>query len=97
MPFLTAIVALLIGEVLLIIVALSCRCSSHLLLLFLGKCCTQGCYQSSTLDDQWFEVIHQCQSSMTTAGVRFCFTLYMIVCHSLLKLTVLLVIGVDEE
>jgi hypothetical protein len=50
MPFLTTIVVLLISKVFLVIVALSCRCSSYFLLLFLGKCCTLGCYQSSTLD-----------------------------------------------
>jgi hypothetical protein len=97
MPFLTAVVALLIGKVLLVLVALSCRCSSYLLLLFLGKCCTLGCYWSSTLDDQWVEVVHQCQSSMTTAGLRFCIALCMIICHSLLQLTVLLVVAIDEE
>ena len=41
-----------------LIVALSCQCSSYLLLLLLGKCCTLGCYRSSTLDDQWPEVIY---------------------------------------
>jgi hypothetical protein len=89
--------ALLISEVLLVIVALSCRCSSYLLLLFLGKCCTLGGYWSSTLNDLWLEVIHQCQNNMTTSGVRFCVTLCMIVHHGLLKLTVLLVIAIDEE
>ncbi len=97
MPFLTAIVALLIGEVFLVIDALSCRCPSYLLLLLLGKCCTLGCYQSSILNDQWLDVVHQCRSSMTAASVRFYVALCMIICHGLLKLTVLLVIAIDEE
>ncbi len=34
---------------------------------------------------------------MTTAGECFCVDLCMIVCHGLLKLTVLFVLAIDEE
>jgi hypothetical protein len=93
----TAIVALLIGAVFFVIVALSCQCLGNLLLLLLGKCCTLDCYQSSALDDKWLEIVHECQNSMAAAGVGFYSPLCIIICHGLLQLTVLLVVAIDEE
>ena len=97
MSQLATVVTFLVGKIFLIIVALGAgsRCSSSFLLL--GKCCTLGCHQSSPFDDQWLEVVHEHESCTTAARERFDISFCIIISHSLLQLTMLLVVAITEE
>ena len=97
MSQLATIVTLLVSKVFLIVGALGAgsRCSSSFLLL--GKCCALGCHRNSSLDDQWLEVIHERKSCMTAARECFNDSFRMIITHSLLQLTMLLVVAITEK
>jgi hypothetical protein len=94
MALLTTVVAFLVSKVFFIESALGTGCSSSLLLL--SKCCALGCHRRITLDDQRLKIIHQCQCHMAAAGECLSISISMIICHGLLKLTVLLVVAIDK-